>query len=151
MEVAILAVAAATLAVTVFLARLAIADATTQRDIRDAAEATKLAAEASMEAARATHTMSSREYRRSCLRGLEECLVGLLPIVANFHVSALTDDVASLQARMSSYLADIQDELPECRYLARQEMLWSNIAVFNGRVITARHQIHEALRAAPSS
>jgi hypothetical protein len=145
MEVAILAVASATLLGTVILILLARADATTQQSIRDSADATKLAAESSQRTAIASHDIATRDYRRTCLHGLEQCLIELMPLVENFHVSAKTDDIKSAQARMSSYLHDISGPMTESREIADLDMPWANVSVLQGKAITARHEIHSAL------
>jgi hypothetical protein len=150
MEVAILVVAAATFTVTGLLAWLAKGDAKTQRAIRASADATRLAAVSSKRTAEESHDISKRAYRRTCLHGLETCLIELKAIVDQFDRHADVEGVHSVQAQMTSYLFDIPDGLSECRRITVLEMPWSDVEIFRW-MLKARYEIHTALtRSSPA-
>lgn len=150
MEIAILVVAAATLGVTCLLFALAQADATTQRKIREAADATRLAAEASARTANLTHEQARRDYRRRCLLGLEAALVELAEKVAVYPHGIDAQGVAGIQAQMMSYLADLPgDNLPKSSGLAGTNTPWTQVSTIQADILNARIEVHSALGRKP--
>jgi len=87
---------------------------------------------------------ASRQQRRQNLIVLEECLVDLEASAKDYPQRLDSDGAKGAQARMTSYLLDLDDVLPISRKIAAHAMPWAQ-SDLSGQIAGARHEIRQAL------